>query len=330
MTLRSLHPARPPDPAAVRRRNPAAGLPRFAMMESKGPAMVIDGHAHSAGEFYDVEGALRTLDALAVDKVVLAPGPVNEPIAWRVPDITRFLENRRMNFVGNRLLRVLLRGLPERYGLRRGNAHVAAMSAARPGRILQAYWVDPEDEAMLEGLEDDHARYQFRVLKVHQALRAVPTDAPVMRGLATFAGDRGLPFFIHIYGELDVEGFVRLARACPATNFILGHLLGLAPLVRMDGMALPNVFLDISPPNMVPLSRLRMALRRFGPARLVMGSDAPFGKENTRAAIARVKRLRIPEESKRLILGGTMARLLSLPEAGEGEPARLGRMAAGR
>ena len=34
--------------------------------------MIIDGHAHACGDYLSTEGILRLLDALGVDKVVLA------------------------------------------------------------------------------------------------------------------------------------------------------------------------------------------------------------------------------------------------------------------
>ena len=37
--------------------------------------MIIDGHAHSCGDFYDVDKLISILDELNVDKVVLCPGP---------------------------------------------------------------------------------------------------------------------------------------------------------------------------------------------------------------------------------------------------------------
>lgn len=274
--------------------------------------MIIDGHAHSAGEFHAAESVVRVLDPLGVDKVVLCPGPINEPVGLPIPNITRPLNDRRMNFVGNKLIRLALQNIPEKYNLDVGNTHVAAMADRYPGRILQAYWVDPADRRMIEDVPARHRDYEFRVLKVHQCWEPYPADGPAMHDLAEFAGARGLPFFVHIYDRPDAFGLVRLAAAHPRTAFILAHCLGLAVFLEADPDDVRNVSFDISPPNMVPETRIRAALRHFGPERLLQGSDTPFGKENLRASLRRVRGLGLPRQAERLILGGNMARLLSL------------------
>ncbi len=49
--------------------------------------MVIDGHAHAAGDFADVEKLVETLDRLGVDKVALCPGMKNNTSLWPLPNI---------------------------------------------------------------------------------------------------------------------------------------------------------------------------------------------------------------------------------------------------
>ncbi len=48
--------------------------------------MIIDGHAHSCGNFFTAQGILDTLDKLNVDKVVLCPGQINFEKAIRFAD----------------------------------------------------------------------------------------------------------------------------------------------------------------------------------------------------------------------------------------------------
>ncbi len=273
--------------------------------------MIIDGHAHSAGEFYSAEEVVRTLDDLEVDKVILCPGPINGPQRWPVPDLTGILRRRRLNYVGNKLIRLAGHLVPVKHSLTEGNAYVASMAERCPGRIVQAYWVDPTDPAMMAGLDRQYRTYGFRVLKVHQCFHHFPSDGPEIRELAQFARERRLPIFFHHYSRKDAHDLLALVAGHPGTTFIIGHLLGLDVFMSGEKAKLENVYFDISPPNLIPEFFVHEALGFFGAARLLLGSDTPYGRDNLKKNIERVLRLDIPDEEKRLILGGNMQRLLN-------------------
>lgn len=273
--------------------------------------MIIDGHAHSAGEFYSPEEVVRILDELQVDKVVLCPGPINGPRKWPVPDLTGILRSRRLNYWGSRLLRLAGRLVPKKHSLPNGNVYVASMTERYPERIVQAYWVDPRDSQMVAGLERQHRALGFSVLKVHQCFQRFRLDGPEMQELVDFAREKSLPLFIHHYSKKDAHDLLALVAGHPGTTFIIGHLLGLDVFIRVGREKLKSVYFDISPPNLVPEIFVHEALRSFGADRLLLGSDTPYGRDNLRKNIERILRLDIPDEEKRLILGGNMQRLLN-------------------
>jgi predicted TIM-barrel fold metal-dependent hydrolase len=273
--------------------------------------MIIDEHAHSAGEFYSAENVVRILDDLEVDKVVLCPGPINGPQKWPVPDLTGILRRRRLNYWGNKLIRLAGHLVPQKHSLTEGNAYVASMAEKYPERIVQAYWVDPTAPAMVAGLDRQHRMYGFRVLKVHQCFHRFSSDGPEMRELAHFACERNLPLFFHHYSRKDADDLLALVTGHPGTTFIIGHLLGLDVFMSAEKAKLENVYFDISPPNLIPEFFVHEALGSFGAARLLLGSDTPYGRDNLKKNIERVLRLDIPDEEKRLILGGNMQRLLN-------------------
>lgn len=271
--------------------------------------MIIDGHAHSAGEFYRGEDIVRTLDELGVDKVVLCPGPINEPRKWPVPPLAKVFRKRGLGLPGNRLLRLTAGYVTRHADLAGSNAFVASLARRYPGRIAQNYWVNPGSPGDLGGLGARYDEWKFNALKVHQCFQRVPSDSPGMHELARFAGKRKLPVFIHLYAKRDAFGLLTLAAAHPGTTFVIAHLLGLEVFAAADRARLDNVYFDISPPNLNPLPLVERALGIFGAKRLLLGSDTPYGKDNLRMSLERVNGLRIPAAEKALILGGNASRL---------------------
>lgn len=271
--------------------------------------MIIDGHAHSAGEFHRGEDIVRILDELGVDKVILCPGPINEPRKWPVPPLARVFRRRGLGLPGNRLLRLTAGYVARRADLAENNAYVASLARHYPGRIAQNYWVDPGSPGDLGGLGARHDEWKFRALKVHQCFQRVASDSPGMHALARFAGERRLPIFIHLYAKRDAVGLLNLAAAHPGTIFVIAHLLGLEVFAAADRTRLDNIYYDISPPNLNPLRLVERALGIFGAKRLLLGSDTPYGKDNLRMSLERVNGLLIPTDEKALILGGNARRI---------------------
>lgn len=271
--------------------------------------MIIDGHAHSAGEFYRGEDIVRSLDELGVDKVILCPGPVNEPRKWPVPPLAGIFTKRGLGLPGNRLLRLTAGYVASHSDLAGGNAYVASLVRRYPGRIAQNYWVDPGRPGDLDGLGARYDEWKFNALKVHQCFQRAASDSPGMHELARFAADRGLPIFIHLYAKRDAVGLLTLAAAHPGTTFVIAHLLGLDIFAAADRTRLDNIYFDISPPNLNPLRLVERALGIFGAERLLLGSDTPYGRDNLRTSLERVDGLHIPSAEKALILGGNAVRL---------------------
>jgi len=273
---------------------------------------VIDGHAHSAGEFFRGDDIVRTLDALGVEAVILCPGPLNEPGKWPVPPIANVLRRRGLGLPGNRLLRLTSGYVRKRFRARESNAYVAELARRHPGRIFQACWVEPGDAEFMRTLPARHDEWKFKALKVHQCFQRFRSDSPGMHDLARFASERRLPVFIHLYAKRDALDLVGLAAAHPGTVFVIAHLLGYGVFARAERERIANVFFDISPPNLCPIGLVRRALGEFGAGRLLLGSDTPYGKDNLEQAVARVRGLEITDGEKAMILGGNARRLYGL------------------
>jgi predicted TIM-barrel fold metal-dependent hydrolase len=275
-------------------------------------ASIVDGHAHSAGEFYRGEDVVRTLNGLGVDQVILCPGPVNEPKKWPVPALARVFRKRGLGLPGNRLLRLAAGYVRRGFSFAESNAYVASLARQFPGRIIQACWVDPGDAEAMRALPGRHDEWMFKAIKLHQCFQRFRSDSPGMHELARFAGGRGLPIFIHLYAGRDARDLLELAAAHPGTAFVVAHLLGFEVFARADRALVDNIYFDISPPNLCPLRLVERAFEVFGSERLLLGSDTPYGKDNLKRSVERVLRLAIPASDKALVLGGNARRLYAI------------------
>ena len=98
---------------------------------------------------------------------------------------------------------------------------------------------------------------------------------------------------------------------------MIAHLIGIEEFVKQKVLS-ENVYFDISCPQLIPLEKLRIALEAFGPTRLLLGSDTPYGKKNIRLNIERINGLNLSATEKELILGNNILKILAA--ANEKEP----------
>ncbi len=272
--------------------------------------MVIDGHAHSSGVFRRPETLLAALDKLGVDRVVLCQNVRNDDRDRRLPfedgEITR---NPAVSYLGNLFLRAGGRLLgAERDRIRR-NREVLDLAGKCGGRMIPFYWANPGIARAADEVAAAIDREGFRGVKLHQCVNPFPIDSPAVAEIASLAAERGVPVFIHFYSPREIRKFVSVARDHPGTSFICAHLIGveiLAPSAR----ELPNVHWDISPAWGSPASRVLFAVEKFGPEKVLLGSDTPFGRGTLERNMAKVRGMDIRDADKALILGGNAARLL--------------------
>jgi predicted TIM-barrel fold metal-dependent hydrolase len=277
---------------------------------------MIDAHAHACGELLTPEGILRTLDSNGVDKVVLAPGEHGSTKTYGLPNLARYFPRAAVGNVTNVMTKVVVRLSGSAKQLVADNEFVYGLTRACPGRVLQFYWLllhKGFDRPIIDGL---YRSWRFSGLKVHQCWDRFDVRGPAFADLADYAADIEIPVFIHLDGAAQCRGLAEVAAARPDTVFIVGHLYGLEHFVRFD-RPIPNVYFDISCPDLVSDVRLGAALDHFGASRLILGSDSPYGRNNLARGIQRIQALGISKQDKDLILGGNIARLLGVAATGE-------------
>jgi predicted TIM-barrel fold metal-dependent hydrolase len=276
--------------------------------------MIIDGHAHACGEFLHAENVVRILDANQVDKIVLVPGEMNSEKTYYLPELARFFPSRDVVSWTNALTKFAISLTGAARHISDGNHYVHSFVQAYPDRIIQFYWVMLQRPNILQELETHYADWHFQGIKFHQCWETFTIRSALFEAAADFATRNRLPIFIHVGSKQEAIALVDFIRRHPQTRIIVGHLFGLELYIQ-SGLSFENVYFEISSPQLISLPRLNKALRHFGAQKIVLGSDVPYGKNNLRLNLERVKALPISDEEKKLILGENLHSLLGLDAA---------------
>jgi predicted TIM-barrel fold metal-dependent hydrolase len=270
--------------------------------------MIIDGYVHAAGQFANAEKIVEVLDKLGVDKLVLCPSLKNNTQLRNLKRISiPVVSSAAKYFLLNRLCRLSYRYLLRDQG--DGNPFVHSLVQQCPRRIIQFYWLDPQELGSVEELEDTLKNWDVKGIKLHQACNRFRNDSQEMHQVARLASERDLPIFIHPYSRQEVGRLIDLVSSYPKTNFILAHLIGLE-IAADCASNLTNIYYDISGGDVISPERLECALRILGAERLILGSDEPFG--SLEGSLARVQRLDISEAQREQVLGENLRALCRL------------------
>jgi uncharacterized protein len=193
-----------------------------------------------------------------------------------------------------------------------GNEIVRQAMREFPGRILGYLVLWPGDPLAVRRETELRLDQGFVGIKLHNANGFRYTDTGYEPSLA-LANERSLPILLHtwgdLYGDPTLDDVRTLATRYPNAAFLLAHA-GVCSEDKYVAIArdFPNVYLD---PTMsrTPRGLWERLVAAVGPEKLVWGSDAPFFSMTPH--LGKVAGAQIPDEAKRLILGGNARRLLS-------------------
>ena len=188
----------------------------------------------------------------------------------------------------------------------RGNAEVARIVRAHPGRLIGFAFVHAErDAGRIKEMVDRAVRtWGFRGIKIHGH------DAHPTREVCEVARAYRLPLLYDVVGE--TWRMELLASQYPDVNFIVPHLGSFADDWRahvqvIDQIARwPNVYADSS--GVKRFDYLVDAVRRAGPSKLLFGSDGPW--LHPALELEKIRLLKLPPAEEQLILGANVLRLL--------------------
>jgi predicted TIM-barrel fold metal-dependent hydrolase len=187
------------------------------------------------------------------------------------------------------------------------NREVARIVARGRGRFYGFAFVHPERDRgrVLPLLRVAVGRYGFRGIKVHRH------DARITREICEVARALRLPVLYDVMGE--VSAVELLAQEYPSVDFIIPHLGSFADdwraqLALIDHLARhPNIYADTSGVRRFDL--LEQAVQRAGAAKILFGSDGPWLHPGVE--LAKLRALNLAPADERLVLGGTLLRLIA-------------------
>jgi predicted TIM-barrel fold metal-dependent hydrolase len=271
--------------------------------------MIIDGHAHLGGEYKDLPTILSTLDKLGIDRVILCPTDQTRHKPLPVPNLASKFPAKELNFAVNRLIRAATPQVQHQRNIDKGNKNVFNVSVLSGGRIIQFFWANPLKEGIMYEMETKFQEWKFRGIKLHQACHSFKIISSQFRNLAEFAVTQKIPVFIHFYSKKEILDFISIS-AEYKTPFIVGHLIGLELFIQNKTKICDNIYFDISCPALVSIDRIKKAIKEFGSGRIIMGSDAPYGKKNVKEIVSRIISLSLPDNECEMILGNNLNSIL--------------------
>lgn len=273
--------------------------------------MIIDGHAHLGGEYKDLPYIISALDKAGADKVVLCPADTARRRSMPLPVLAGKIPDKELSFSVNRLLRVTTSRRKTDQYIETGNEEVFKIAGLSHGRVIQFFWADMRRNGFIDDLDSKLNLWNFKGIKLHQCVHPFKTNSSSFNDLADYASARKLPVFIHLHSRNEIIDFISVARN-HKTIFITGHLIGLEIFVAYKQTVGENIYFDISCPQLVSTGLIRQALKEFGPRRLTMGSDTPYGRNNVSLVISRVRSLDLPDAEEEMILGNNLRSILEL------------------
>lgn len=273
--------------------------------------MIIDAHAHACGDFLFAKNIIKILNSNDVDKVILVPGELGSSKNYSFPNLAARFPNKDVVTFTNLMTKVIIGISGRARQIDAGNEYIYALAKEFPNRIIQFYWIKLTTPIALDNLERDFKRYEFKGIKMHQCWESFNVGSEIFHRVAEWATLKKLPIFVHLFSKKEATRLAQYIKAHRNTIFIIGHLFGLERYIEAE-LDSDNIFFEISTPALISRQRLMMAIKCFGANRVVLGSDTPYGQNNLKANIERVKDLDISDEEKYSILGGNMKKLLKI------------------
>ena len=190
---------------------------------------------------------------------------------------------------------------------RQANREVARIVQRNPDRFYAFAFVHPQQDRgrVAQLIRVAVERYGFVGIKVHRH------DARITREICEVARAYGLPVLYDVMGE--VSACELLAQEYPDVNFIIPHLGSFtddwrAQLALIDHLVRHlNIYTDTAGVRRFDL--LEQAVQRAGAHKVLFGSDGPWLHPGVE--LAKIHALNLPQDQKRLVLGGNFLRLIS-------------------
>jgi len=273
--------------------------------------MIIDGHAHASGDFLKPESIIDNLDKSGVDKVILVPGELESTKNYSLPNLARLFPSQNVVKVTNLLTKFVIGIAGTVKQISKGNEYVYNLTQKANGRVIQFIWITQQIENPIEYLNEKLAIWNFKGVKLHQCWEDYSVDSDFFNTIAEWTEKNSLPLFIHLYSDNDVKQLIKYKREHPGLKLIVAHLFGLEIFIEQNYKD-ENLYFDISTIQLTSTKRFMDAIKFVGTTNIIFGTDTPYGKDNLKRNIDRIRSLDISTKEKELILGENMRNLLKI------------------
>ncbi len=268
--------------------------------------MIIDAHAHAAGEYSTVESVKEMAKKYEIEKIILCTSPKNMQDLKDPPNIP-FMKTPNTIYLLNRILRFSYNSFFKDNG--NGNKYVFEMKNKIPETVIQFLWVNPLDPQHMANLEKNIQEYKVKGIKLHQAWNPFSIDSSEFKRLVKVARSYRLPIFIHLYSRKETWRLLQFIVGDRNAIFIIAHMLGL-DIFKEHANDLPNVYFDTSGSERVRGGDILEAINLFGCDHIVFGSDMPYARIGDQ--IDKIYRLGLPDNMMEQIFSLNLKNLLSL------------------
>ena len=273
--------------------------------------MIIDGHAHAAGVYIKPESIIENLDKFGVDKVILVPGELESTKNYSLLNLAKLFPLYNVVKVTNLITKFVIRIIGAVKQVPKGNEHVYNLTQSTNGRVIQFIWITQQVNNPTEYLNEKLTKWNFKGVKLHQCWEDYSVDSDFFRTIAVWSEKKDLPLFIHLYSDNDVKHLIEYKKEHPKLKLIVAHLFGLELFIK-NSFKDSNLYFDTSTLQLTSTKRFMDAIKFVGAANITFGTDTPYGKNNLKKNISRIKSLEISDNEKKLILGENMRKLLKI------------------
>lgn len=270
--------------------------------------MLIDIHAHAAGNYNTVNSIKNMAQKYNIEKIVLCTSPKNLQNLKEPPNMP-LKQKPDSIYMMNRMNRLAYNHFFKNNG--DGNQYVFELKNNLPELVIQFLWVNPLDFGHMNNLENNIRTYQPKGIKLHQAWNSFQIDGIEFKNLVDISTSNQLPVYIHLYSKKEVLKLLRFIKENPNAIFIIAHLTG-TDLFSESGVNLKNIYFDTSSSNRIQGSDIKHAIDVFGYEHIVFGTDTPYASID--AQIERIELLHLPDSVKEHIYSLNARNILALDE----------------
>ncbi|WP_294378447.1 TatD family hydrolase [uncultured Clostridium sp.] len=162
----------------------------------------------------------------------------------------------------------------------------------------------------MEKLSKGYEVYNFKMIKTHQCCNEFSVLNKNFICIVKWAVEKSIPIFIHLRSKEEVRNFIDIINEFEEAVFIVAHMIGFNEIAARSKSG--NVYFDLSAPQLYSLELLESAINNLGSSKFIMGSDTPYGKDNIKINIERLKKLRLSNEELEDILSRNILKILHL------------------